>query len=186
MTTTQSTQINGIDTQAVQQLVEEVGRDATKGMVTFGVQTAWKGGTRGDTRVSSYTMGGQDHPRDFTISVDEPPELLGTDLFPNPQELLFAALNSCMMMGYVTVAAVMGIALDSLEIETSGTLDLRGYLDLDPAVKPGYDAVHYTVRIAGDGTPEQFEQLHQQVIKTSVNRFNIEQPVTVTSDLVVI
>jgi uncharacterized OsmC-like protein len=185
MTTTQNTNINGIDVASVEQLVGEVKQDSAKGMVSFGVRTAWKGGTRGDTRVSSFTMGGETHPRDFTISVDEPPELLGTNAFPNPQELLFAALNSCMMMGYVTVAAVMGIRLESLEIDTSGELDLRGYLDLDASVKPGYGAVHYTVHIAGDGTPEQFQELHEQVIKTSVNRFNIEQPVTVTSDLVV-
>jgi hypothetical protein len=65
------------------------------------------------------------------------------------------------------------------------TAALRGFLGLDATVKPGYDEIHYTVRIKGDGKPEQFEKIHQNVIATSPNRFNLANPIKLTANLVV-
>src|SRR5690606_21535361 len=110
--------------------------------------------------------------KDFTITIDEPHELGGTNTQPNPQEYLLAAMNACMMVGYVAVASLMGVKLQHVQIESAGEIDLRGFLGIDPAVKPGYDKLHYTVRIKGDGTAEQFRQIHEIVMATSPNRFN--------------
>src|SRR5262245_26253475 len=77
-------------------------------------------------------------------------ELLGQNGAPNPQELLMAAFNACIMVGYLATASVMGIRLDSVEIDTEGELGLRGFLGIDPNVKPGYDSIRYTVRLKGD------------------------------------
>src|SRR5207302_941057 len=41
----------------------------------------------------------------------------------NAQEHLLAALNACMMVGYVAQCAVRGITLESLEIDTDGEID---------------------------------------------------------------
>ena len=49
---------------------------------------------------------------------DEPEEILGSNEAPNPQELLMAALNARMTVGYVAGAAKRGISLTRLEIET--------------------------------------------------------------------
>ena len=49
--------------------------------------------------------------RHFVISIDEPLELCGTNQYPNPQEYLLAATNACMIVGYVAVAALMGVKL---------------------------------------------------------------------------
>jgi hypothetical protein len=79
----------------------------------------------------------------------------------------------------------MQVSLESVEIETHGELNLRGFLGLDENVKPGYDSIEYTVRIKGDGTPEQFKAIHENVLKTSPNYFNISRPVTDHANLVV-
>jgi hypothetical protein len=89
------------------------------------------------------------------------------------------------MVGYVAGAAVRGIRLDKVEIETTGALDLRGFLGIADDVVPGYESIQYTVRIKGDGTPEQFREIHDTVIKTSPNYFNISKPVRIDADLVV-
>lgn len=94
-----------------------------------------------------------------------------------------AALNACITVGYVAGAAVNGITLRKLEIETSGRLDLRGFLGLDPKVKPGYESLQYVVRIAGNGTAEQFKEIHENVMKTSPNYFNLSQPVKLDAKL---
>ena len=96
-----------------------------------------------------------------------------------------AAINACMMVGYVVGAAVEGITLEKVEIETRGELDLRGFLGIDPTVRPGYESMQYTVRIKGDGTPEQFAKIHDTVRRTSPNYFNIAQPIRLDATLVV-
>ena len=55
----------------------------------------------------------------------------------------------------------------------------------DPSIRPGYDEIHYTVRIKGDGTPEQFREIHETVMRTSPNRFNLANPIRLTAELVV-
>ena len=177
--------VNGIDVAALTDVIRDVTADPAKGAVQFHVTTAWQGQTRSRTMVESYRLGGQDIPRRFQTVIDEPLELLGTNTAPNPQETLMAALNACMMVGYVVGAAVEGITLEKVEIETRGELDLRGFLGIDPAVRPGYESMQYTVRIKGDGTPEQFAKIHDTVRRTSPNYFNIAQPIRLDATLVV-
>ncbi|MEX1109004.1 MAG: OsmC family protein [Dongiaceae bacterium] len=178
--------VNGIDVDALMGVVQDVTAAPAKGMVEFRVKSAWKGQTRSEATVESYKLGGETFNRRFTFGIDEPLELLGENTAPNPQEYLMAALNACVMVGYVAGAAIRGIKLESVEIETQGELDLRGFLGIDPDVKPGYDRLHYTVRIKGNGTTEQFREIHETVIKTSPNYFNIAKPVAIDADLVVV
>jgi uncharacterized OsmC-like protein len=178
-------QVNGLDVDALAEVIREIERDPAKGQVEFRVRTEWKGQTRSRTAVESCTIGGREVHRAFTIDADEPLELLGGDTAPNPQELLMAALNACITVGYVAGAAVRGIALETVEIETSGSLDLRGFLGIDARVKPGYDTIRYVVRIKGAGTPAQFQEIHETVARTSPNYFNISRPVAIDARLVV-
>ena len=169
--------VNGLDLDALENMVNTIGDNPGCGVAGFRVATVWKGQTRSESTVESFTCAGEPIPRNFTIIADEPRELLGSDLAPNPQELLLSAINACMMVGYVAQAAVRGINLEDCRIETSGELDLRGFLGLDEDVPPGYRRICYTVHLAGDGSREQYEEIHQAVMATSPNYFNIAQPV---------
>ncbi|MEW6384669.1 MAG: OsmC family protein, partial [Pseudomonadota bacterium] len=111
---------------------------------------------------------------------------LGQNSAPNPQELLMAALNACLTVGYVVNAAAMGITVHSLEIETDGELDLRGFLGLDESVNPGYDEVTYVVRLNTDASRERLEELHAVVTKTSVNLANFSKAIRMVSKLEVV
>jgi uncharacterized OsmC-like protein len=185
MSTAQSNIVNGLDTENLHKLVERVSCSPREGIARFSVTTEWKGGTRSETRVDAWHFGGKRLPKRFRIESDEPNELCGHNTQPNPQEYLMAAFNACMMVGYVAGASIRGIELDYVEIETEGELDLRGFLGLDKTVKPGYDAMHYVVRIKGNGTPEQFKEIHDTVNATSPNRWNIANPIKLTSELIV-
>ena len=124
-------------------------------------------------------------PRRFTIDIDEPCELGGSNKFANPQEHLIAALNACITVGYVAQCAVRGITLESLQIETEGEIDLRGFLGIDPKVANGYESLRYTVRIKGSGTRQQFAEIHDAVMATSPNVYNLANAVVLKSTLVV-
>ena len=182
---TKGPRVNGLDMEALAAVMQDVARDPAKGRVEFRVRSEWRGQTRSRSSVTSYTVGGQEVYRAFTIDADEPFELLGRNTAPNPQELLMAALNACITVGYVAGAAARGITLEALEIETAGELDLRGFLGIDASVPAGYETIRYVVRIKGDGTSEQFQEIHETVMKTSPNYFNLTRPIRVDARLVV-
>ena len=185
MLDTVKNRVNGLDLAALGEVVEAIERDPRQAQVGFDVVTRWTGQTRSETTVSGFTMAGERITRTHKIIADEPCELLGGDSAPNPQELLMAAFNACITVGYVAGSALQGITLDSLEIRTRGELDLRGFLGLSDEVAPGYESIAYDVRITGDGSPEQFEEIHQNVMKTSPNYFNISRPIRVNGSLTV-
>ena len=181
--TVKNAPVNGLDLVALGEVVEAIDKDNSKAIVGFDVVTSWKGQTRSETKVTGFTLAGERIERSHTIVADEPCELLGADGAPNPQELLMAAFNACITVGYVAGASLKGINLESLEISTRGQLDLRGFLGISDAVAPGYENIDYVVTIKGDGTPEDFEEIHQTVIKTSPNYFNMSSPIKMNGSL---
>ncbi|HLZ65505.1 MAG TPA: OsmC family protein [Aliidongia sp.] len=183
--TAEPTVVNGINVDDLLALIGDVRRDATKGNTSWRVTTTWQGQARSRAQIESFGIGGDQVPRRFSIDIDEPCELGGTNRFANPQEHLLAALNACMTVGYVAQCAVRGINIESLEIETDGEIDLRGFLGIDPAVPPGYENLSYTVRIKGSGTKEEFEEIHKVVMATSPNFYNVSRPVALRPTLVV-
>jgi len=183
MLDTVKNRVNGLDLDALGEVVDAIEQDKGKAIVGFDVTTRWTGQTRSETIVDGFTMAGERITRSHKIIADEPGELLGADSAPNPQELLMAAFNACITVGYVAGAALKGITLDSLEIKTRGELDLRGFLGLSDEVAPGYESIAYDVTIKGDGTPAQFAEIHETVMKTSPNYFNISRPIRVEGTL---
>jgi uncharacterized OsmC-like protein len=173
--------VNDVDLDRLQQLVTEAETNPSLG---FEVTTRWTGQFRSESRPGPIRMGnGELVERHHVILADEPEEILGSNEAPNPQELLMAALNACMTVGYVAGAAKRGIRLEKLEIQTSGTLDLRGFFALSDTVPPGYPGLQYVVRIAGDGTPEQFAEIHAEVQATSPNFDNIARAIRIDASL---
>ena len=181
--TVKNAPVNGLDLAALGEMVEAIEKDAGKAKAGFRVTTRWTGQTRSESVVDGFDLGGERITRLHKIIADEPCELLGRDTAPNPQELLMAAFNACIMVGYVAGASLKGITLESVEIETQGELDLRGFLGLSEEVVPGYESIDYEVRIKGDGSPEEFEAIHQTVMATSPNYFNLSRPIKMNGSL---
>ena len=177
--------VNGLNVDDLMALVGEVERDAANGKTDWQVSTTWQGQARSRAEVTGFSLGGQRVERHFTLDVDEPFELGGSNESANPQEYLIAALNACMTVGYVAQCAIRGITLESLQIETAGEIDLRGFLGIDPDVAPGYESLRYTVRIKGDGTEAQFAEVHEAVQATSPNFYNIANAIALKPALIV-
>jgi uncharacterized OsmC-like protein len=177
--------VNGINVDDLSALIEEIKHDPAQGKTHWRVTSAWQGQTRSRAQVDGFKIGGTRVSRRFSIDADEPCELGGSNRFANPQEYLLAALNACMIVGYAAQCALHGITLEKLEIETQGEIDLRGFLGIDPAVPPGYDTLSYVVRIRGNGTREQFAEIHNAVMATSPNFHNVSRPVDLKPTLVV-
>jgi uncharacterized OsmC-like protein len=177
--------LNGLEPAMIEQAGAGIVADPETAKTTFFARTQWLGRLRSRTDIDHYDLAGKRIPRKHRIMSDEPLELLGTNEAPNPQDLLLAALNACMTVGFVAGATMAGLRIDSLEIASECALDLRGAFGLDPNVKPGAEKIHYTIRVKGSGTREQFEEVHREMMKNSPNRFHITTPIPLESTLVV-
>jgi uncharacterized OsmC-like protein len=176
--------LNGINTEALKQVIEQISKDPSLGKLRFQVTTTWKGTTKSETVVQGYEIGGQNVKRVHTCVIDEPKELLGEDTAANPQEYLMGAMNACILNTYVIAAAMKGIKLEQVEMETEGELDLRGFLGIDKKVIPGYKELKYKVRLKGNGTPEQYQEIHRTVIATSPNYYTISHAIKLNTELI--
>jgi uncharacterized OsmC-like protein len=56
------------------------------------------------------------------IDSDEPVSVGGEGLAPDPQELMLAAFNACMMAAFIQEARAESLVLTQLEIHTDGHL----------------------------------------------------------------
>lgn len=181
---TQTTSLNGFDLAAVEETVKVVTAEPARALTEFRVHSTWAGAAAAEHRVDSYELGGERIQRKHTFRSDEPVEFFGGDSAPNPQEYLFAALNACMLFGYATKAAVLGIAIERMSIETRGRLDVRGAMGLAP-VAPGCETLACTVHVKARGTQEQLEALHQEVLRTSPNVYHLMSAIRLAPTLVV-
>ena len=74
---------------------------------------------------------------DFTIPVDEPESVGGTNEGPQPTELLLAALSSCFTLAVAHAARKRGIELSHVDVEVTGTYDGPRFSALEIRVDAG-------------------------------------------------
>ena len=101
--------------------------------------------------------------RDFSVDVDEPPVLGGTNLAPNPVEYALAALATCQEITYRLHAAALGIPLREVSVKLEGDIDLRGFFAVNDTVRPGFKEIRGTVRFDSPAEPEQLQKLPEVV-----------------------
>jgi uncharacterized OsmC-like protein len=154
-------------------------------MTHWKVANTWQGGMHSRARVDSFAIGGNSVLRNFSFDIDEPLELGGGNAHANPQEYLLAGLNACMMVGYSALCALQGITLKKLEITTEGDIDLRGFFGLDPSIPPGYRELRTRVVIKADGSEDQLRKIHELVLATSPNFYNVTRAVAVVPSLII-
>ncbi|HXX11789.1 MAG TPA: OsmC family protein [Burkholderiales bacterium] len=123
-----------------------------QGLVTFQAESRGLGGLH--RRVSI---------RDFSVEVDEPPLLGGSDQAANPVEYALAALATCQEITYRLHAAELGIPLTDVSVKLEGDLDLRGFFGAADGVRSGFTEIRGQVRFDSPASPEQLERLKDVV-----------------------
>ena len=167
----------GFNLEQLQGLIGAIEEKPERGETVWEARTEWKGGFKSEASIVSYG-------RLFTIPMDEPTVLGGSDTAPNMVEVVLGAYGCCLTTGYVMNAARRGIELEGVDIKLKGNLDLRGFLGLAQEVPPGYKHIEVEVTLkAPKAAPEQLQELHDLVLKTSPVGCILEQPLEVTTHL---
>jgi uncharacterized OsmC-like protein len=174
---------NGIPAAGLSELAHEIRDNPKQGIATYGVTVRWLSGTRAQVSTLPMAIGAHCVNRDFSWMIDEPRQLGGANHAPNPQEYLLSGLGACIMVGFAVGATVMGIQLSALEVEVRSTLDLAGFLDARKGAPVPMTGIEYTVRVDGDGTAEQYEQLRQRAEAHSPNAMSMLQGVPLSGRL---
>ena len=91
--------------------------------------------------------------------VDEPAELDGDDLGPNPFELLLGALGSCMAITLADYGALGRVPIEKLWVDVTGHWDDQKEFH-----------VHITVRVRGDLSDEHLERVRADVERCQAHR----------------
>jgi putative redox protein len=121
-------------------------------VATFAVDSRQVEGVRSETKI-----------RQFTVTVDEPPTLGGTDAGPNPVELVLAALATCQEITYRAYATALGVPLDRVSVKLEGDLDLRGFFAVAEGVRPGFTGVRGVVTLQSSASPVELLKLKSVV-----------------------
>jgi uncharacterized OsmC-like protein len=163
----------GFDLAQLQGLIGAVQEKPARGQTVWKARTAWQRGFQSQAQI-----------RTFTIPMDEPSGLGGSDTAPNMVEMVLGAYGCCLTTGYVMNAALQGIELEGVEIDVEGDLDLNGFFGLSAEAWPGYTDVRARVHLtAPNASTQQLHALHAVVTKTSPVGCILERPVRVSAEL---
>lgn len=155
--------MNGVDTAALQDVIKNVSANPDLGRSKFRITNQWIDGGLNRTTVGKFYAAGreQEHHEKLVYENDEPAVLLSGDKAGNPVEFLLHALAGCVTTTTVYHAAARGIRIRKLQTAIEGDLDLQGLLQIDPAVKCGFQNIRVRMEMDADANQEQLEELKQ-------------------------
>ena len=185
-TAQKSITLNGVAVGDLLSTVEAVKTTPSIAKFKFRIKNQWEDGSRNHTTVTTLCGANQEltHPAPFRLEADEPGILLGKDLAANPVEHLLHALASCITTSMVYHASARGIQINAIESSFEGDLDLHGFLDLDPNVRKGYQAIRVNFKISADVPDERLQEIvklgtgHSPVFDSLTNGV----PISVTAE----
>ena len=157
----QPTSLNGFDVPEIEKLADLVTDDPAQALTEFRVTSTWAGGAAAEHRVEGYELGGKRIARRHLLRSDEPREFFGGDTAPNPQEYLFSALNGCILFGYATKAAVLGLTRSLAHDHAAQKIRVN-------AVCPGFTITGFHIKRAaerGVSAAELRAQSHPGLLK---------------------
>ncbi len=122
----------------------------------------------------------------FTVLMDEPETLRGTDTGMNPVEMLLCSLGACQCIVARLFARAQRIEFEEFRVELEGDLDTDGFLRGRDGLRPGLSEIRYTLHIKTGTSREKVEDFAAFIKKRCpvsdviVNGTNILQKDVVT------
>jgi uncharacterized OsmC-like protein len=153
--------INGVDTQALEELIESVQEDPSLAKSTLRVRNKWIKADHSQTTVCDFYGAGQEnsHEQTFVMDAGEPLLIAGKDEAASPMEYLLHSLAGCLTSTLVYQAALRGIEIQEIESHLEGDLDVRGFMGISDKVRKGYSNIRASFKVKTD--EENLEELKE-------------------------
>ncbi len=123
------------------------------------VFTSWVDGPRSISHIKAEDSYQCDSSEDFFLLIDGSEAVGGSNLGPNPQSVMQAALNTFVVKTFTEVCRHHGIHLEKVEVTSTGKLDLRDFFQLNQKSSLDYTSLNWTLAVKGDATLEEFQQI---------------------------
>jgi uncharacterized OsmC-like protein len=108
----------------------------------------------------------------------------GTNIAPNPIELLLSALAACIEAAFYEFAVHDGLTIHSLSAEVEGTLDLRGLFMIDD-VPAGFRDLRYIFTIESPDEEERVRALAEKVIAHCPVVDSLIKPTPISGEIII-
>ena len=89
----------------------------------------------------------------FSLTIDEPANMGGTDEGPSPIQVLLMALAGCLNMTGHTVAKEQGLNLEEMKISIEGNMDAAHFMGYSTDHRAGFEHVNVHIETKFDGVP---------------------------------
>ncbi|AFT71105.1 OsmC-like protein [Alloalcanivorax dieselolei B5] len=121
------------------------------------------------------------------VVVDEPPHLFGQDTAPAPGEIVLSALGGCLAVGITAVATWKQVKLSRLELFLEGDIGNSAAWGAGGAQRipsqMGFQEVRVKVRVEGDASREELDQIVQHANYFSPVANTIRNPINFSISL---
>jgi len=96
--------------------------------------------------------------RNFSLIIDEPEKLGGTNAGPNPLEYELASLAGCLNVTGHLVAEEMGLTIGNFSLELSATLNPARFMGRGEEERAGFKEITVSVFLEHDGSEEAVQK----------------------------
>lgn len=178
--------VNGVNIDHLAETVQSIKANPELARFKFRASTKWLGGAQTETRIQGFYGAGREDTsrrRAFILAADEPHSLLGTNRAPNAAETFLHSIASCLATGFAYRAASENVRIDSLDFKIEGEIDLRGFLGVSSAVRPGYQMIRIHCKVRCDASREKVAEISDYVQKTSPLLDMLKFPVSFSVEL---
>ncbi len=120
--------------------------------------------------------------REHIVKSDYAEAAGGSNLAPNPIELLLSAMASCIEAAFYEFAVHEGLRIDRLSVDIEGTLDLRGLFMIDDA-EAGFKNIKYKLTIESQDEEKRLRELAEKVISHCPVVESLVRPVPISGEI---
>ncbi|WP_138936099.1 OsmC family protein [Roseovarius arcticus] len=171
--------LNDVNVEGLFEARDAIEADPAKGIAEYGVSLTWDKGVRATVNTLPMHLGGERIERNFTWVVDEPPQLLGESTGPTPQEYLMSGVGACIMVGFVVNTSVKKVALRSLKVTMTGSLDLAGFMNIRDDAEVKMKGLDYHIEVDADADDALLAEIEQAAVQFSPNAMTVAHGVPV-------
>ncbi len=169
--------MNHVNMESLTKLMEAIKGDSANGKITPKVTGKWmfeegQPQFRSEMEVEGGT---------FTVDADMPTSLGGWGSAPGPLHYCLYGLASCYAFTFAALAAMEGVALRKLEVETEGHIDVSKVFGLsdDPIV----EEVRWRVVVDSDADDQTIERLKKLAEERCPAVYCLMNPIKLTIDV---